>query len=485
MESNAFSGYVSTRSSDFLSGVNMGTAPRGNIGSALAPQTPSVSFSRAQSKYPLFVASSDGMNRQERPSLRQKLQIALLLFSRRVSQMARKVRLPLAVMMAAWTLNFGGLSPMPAHAAKATAPTVSSRPLRSAKNQKSPDAEKSASGMDVHKKRAVVALGFGGSLYSVVTRRKRGFGQTETDSDAQTEAPALEVVEKLTLEDLEEKTLEASTTAEETGESTVISSDAASSSTSNKVVAKKEGKDGNPIVEFLDTVGANPEVVFGFLGSSLSFAVSDNILISGIAFAWIFKLFKDSETPDADADNDDEEVIAEIEEEAIAEIEEEEQVEAAVIEAKAPVEEEKVDETVVLEEYRPEELMAEASTVAEESHKVPEEIIEKVVVQTNAEIQDIEVTNDVDEAEGEEEEAVPDQQEKMEEVVAEEISEPIVQEQEPAILTMDHSTDAEEKMEHLQVASTSTQKMSIGDRAYKVVVDLGLIEWDRKRREKN
>ncbi|CAJ1965215.1 unnamed protein product [Cylindrotheca closterium] len=600
MESNAFSGYVTSRNQYFPSGATVGTAPRGSSRSALALQAAHVSFSgTATSKYPLFVASSDGMNpRQERPSLRQKLQTALLLLSHWVSQLARKVRLPLAVLMSAWMLNFGGLSPLPAHAARATATPTKAAPSRPQKRpkqqQKASETEKStSSSKDRNMKRAVIALGFGASLYSVTTNRKRGFGQAQqTDG----EAPPMKVVEKLTLEDLEdlehlehEKTMEVLTTDVEIEESIAITSEAEFPLTSNddddvdddEIVAKKKKEEDNPIIEFLDAVGANPEVVYGFLGSSLSFMASENLLISGITFAWIFKLFKESEasdfTDDDNGDQDDEEgVTAEIEaddeEEVIAKIEEEteeviaeikeEKVEETVIETEAVVEENKSH--VVLEDYRPEELMAEASSIAEESPQVPEEIpteiTEEVVAETSTKIEEIEVTNDSsDEAEEEKEEEVIPNQETIEEVVAEEASEPLVHEEEEEEVISDQieieevvaeeTTEpivkeeeeeeeiianqattieeavAEETAEPIVieeeeeiipdqieieeiVAEMTTEpivlgkeeetipnqeeiedsvpeaKMSLGDRAYKVVVDLGLIEWDIKKREK-
>lgn len=495
--------------------MSMGTSPRANGGLAMTPQKVSVSFSRRRthSKYPLFVApSSDGImgHRQDRPSVRQKLQIALLLFSRRATQLARKVRLPLAMLMAAWTLHFGGLSPtMPAHAAaaaKTTAPI--SRPARKTKpsKKKSAETEKSTTtitSMDRHKRNAIVAAGFGASLYSVKTRRKRGQNTDSDEDDAQKEKeePALEIVQKLTLEDLEdeETTVEVTITDKETEDTAVISTSAKSPSTSVEVVSKNEVDDDNPIVQLLDAVGANPEVVFGFLGSSASFMVSENLFVSGLAFAWIFSLFKESETPDvADADIDDIDDIDD-EEEVTAKIEEEKGL-PVVIEEKN-----KDDETVGIEEYRPEESSSDAE---ESSHKVPaeeineeiiaqkiEEEIEVVVAEATTEPVNKDGSTSFPDDKSEEVAAATPIQEIIEEAVAEETTEPIFQEKIEEVVVEEltepivHSADAAvEKVteDDSQVSSSaSSQKMSIGDMAYKVVMDLGLIEWDRKKREKN
>lgn len=56
-----------------------------------------------------------------------------------------------------------------------------------------------------------------------------------------------------------------------------------------------ENKGNEAIIKFLDTIGANPDYVFSFLASSAAFLVSEDILVSGIAFAWILKLFRESD----------------------------------------------------------------------------------------------------------------------------------------------------------------------------------------------
>ncbi|KAL3934308.1 MAG: hypothetical protein SGBAC_009946 [Bacillariaceae sp.] len=579
--------------------MSIGTVPRANSGLAMTPQKAFDSSSRRpHTKYPLFAAPSSGgmSHRQDGPSVRQKLQIALLLFSRRLTQLARKVRLPLAMLMAVWTLHFGGLSPtMPAHAAAAAAAKTTppiSRPARKAKpTKKAANTEKSTAtttSMDRHKRNAVVAAGFGASLYSVKTRRKRGQNTEGDEDDAkkEKEEPALEIVQKLTLEDLEDKesTVEVTITDKETEDTAVISTTAKSPSTSVEVVSKKEVDDDNPIVQFLDAVGANPEVVFGFLGSSASFMVSENLFVSGLAFAWIFSLFKESETPDVtDADIDD--IDEDQDEEETAEIEEGE-VLPVVIEGKN-----KDDETVGIEEYRSEEIKAEESSsdAEESSHMVPaeeineeiiaqkieeeievvvaeattepvnkdgstsfaddkkseeaaastpvQEVIEEVVAKENTEpeeaaaspIQKIieevvaeENTEPVvqekiepvvaEENTKPEEAAASPIQEVIEEVVTEENTEPMVQDKiEPVVAEETTEPSVQEKIEQVvaeeinepivhsinaaveevtgddsqENSSASSQKMSIGDMAYKVVMDLGLIEWDRNKREKN
>lgn len=209
-----------------------------------------------------------------------------------VPRKLKEARSTLSVLLFAFALF---RAPIVAQAAKAPSPTTTRVESMKVK------AESTLGAVKENKRGVAVSVGAGTSLLFVSKATKK---KSSKDDNIEVESPmeddVAEMVEALkevppSLPDLGSVMLDEVEKLDSTMEVEENGTKPKSSSETNKA-----------ILELLNTVGANPDVVYSFLGSSLAFVASENLLVSGIAFAWIFDLFQEPTYTD---DNSSKEVL--------------------------------------------------------------------------------------------------------------------------------------------------------------------------------
>lgn len=277
-------------------------------------------------------------NRNEKtypPSKRQRLK-------QLVSRKLKESRSKLSILLVSLTLLRGSM----AHAA--TAPTVqSTNKLEAMKIQ----AETTLSDIKDNKRGVALSVGAPVLFWFPMGKKKNDDQENEKEDESPTPPmdQVMEVVEELpssppAVESMMTDKVELATP--EVDESTTTLAESQANGEKNKL-----------ILELLDGIGANPNFVYSFLGSSLAFLVSEDILVSGIAFAWIFDLFQESTTKD-DAMKEDLSIL-EKPSDAIIEAKEIESLESSE------------DIEVVVEEYGADNMMEGPQVVVDDTSEDP------------------------------------------------------------------------------------------------------------------
>eukprot|EP00980_Cylindrotheca_fusiformis_P009214 scaffold2004_cov101-Cylindrotheca_fusiformis.AAC.4 len=194
-----------------------------------------------------------------------------------VSRAFRETRLKVSILLMGFALMQGPNMAQAAVATRAPAPTQAGQLKAQAANT-----------ISENKGGVAVTLGAGTGLVIASTRKKRTTDEGDDDSS----------------ELLEKEVMGAADGTVPLAELPPVDS---SEETSSAIVPVEEDKRqkqqtnvemDKAILEALDAIGANPDAVYGFLGSSLAFMVSHDFLVSGIAFAWIYDLFQDKKKKD-------------------------------------------------------------------------------------------------------------------------------------------------------------------------------------------